>query len=378
MKDTLADFEQPLIRQFQHAKFSFLLVDNAFTILYTNDYAREHMPLFSSPDALRILFSHERLNRFQSALAQGESISVSEPILEASDTTFCFTPLLNGENVIGSSVVVFPHRTPEGAAQAETKGSSAFSASFRQPLAEILASVSVLHRRTMMRGDHALDSYIQSINTNCYLILRNVRNLTRKLQTEASAPPCVVIDLWEHLAELMEACSIVLQKAHVRLQYSFPKTPAIVRCDFSAVSDAVMNILSNACHAAQEPAVITVTGRTLERFAAVTISDNGTGMTREQLDRLFTPYAARGESSVQRAGLGMGSSTAKKMIVDAGGTLAVDSAPGQGTSVAFTLPLYDGAVDSRLPMEVGSAQYLEDQFSAVHVGLCDVVPPPIK
>ena len=166
MKDTLTAFEQPLIRQFQNAKFPFLLVDNAFTILYTNDYAREHMPLFSSPDALRILFSHERLNRFQSALAQGESISVSEPILEASDTTFCFTPLLSGENVIGSSVIVFPNRTPEGAAQAAAKGSSAFSASFRQPLAEILASVSVLYRRMMMRGDHALDSYIQSLNTN--------------------------------------------------------------------------------------------------------------------------------------------------------------------------------------------------------------------
>ena len=66
------------------------------------------------------------------------------------------------------------------------------------------------------------------------------------------------------------------------------------------------------------------------------------------------------------------------IIQEAGGTLAVNSVPGQGTKAFFTLPLVDHATETtpRLPMDSGSAVYLRDRFSPVYVGLCDVITPP--
>ena len=69
------------------------------------------------------------------------------------------------------------------------------------------------------------------------------------------------------------------------------------------------------------------------------VSDTGTGIDSEDLPRLFDPFyraASADADAVQGAGLGL---TVVRAIVEAhGGTVAVDSAPGSGTTVTLRFP----------------------------------------
>jgi two-component system nitrogen regulation sensor histidine kinase GlnL len=79
--------------------------------------------------------------------------------------------------------------------------------------------------------------------------------------------------------------------------------------------------------------VLTGSGRPLPTVA-VWIGDTGTGMGEEELRQATTPfYTARSE------GTGLGLSVAEYWVSQHGGTLHIESAPGQGTTVRVTLPL---------------------------------------
>ena len=73
----------------------------------------------------------------------------------------------------------------------------------------------------------------------------------------------------------------------------------------------------------------------------------------------------------------MGLSVAQQNIRGNGGTIAVDSTPEVGTTVAFTLPVTEQPLTPPLMMEAGTAQYLQDRFSPIYVGLCNeaTLPP---
>lgn len=75
----------------------------------------------------------------------------------------------------------------------------------------------------------------------------------------------------------------------------------------------------------------------------ITIADTGKGMTAEQLETLFTPFAAGrrsgGADAAQHKSTGLGMTICKRLVEDAGGSLSVASQVGAGTSVTFRVAL---------------------------------------
>ena len=57
--------------------------------------------------------------------------------------------------------------------------------------------------------------------------------------------------------------------------------------------------------------------------------------------------------------------------------MAVQSQEGMGTTVAFTFPVAAGEKTEDLTFFSNSAEYLQDRFSPVYLGLCGVVQPPL-
>ncbi len=70
-----------------------------------------------------------------------------------------------------------------------------------------------------------------------------------------------------------------------------------------------------------------------DRFISVTITDNGRGISPELLPRVFERQVS-GSSST-----GVGLAICREIIRNHGGTITIDSSPGKGTQVVFTLPL---------------------------------------
>jgi len=73
----------------------------------------------------------------------------------------------------------------------------------------------------------------------------------------------------------------------------------------------------------------------------VRVIDDGIGISPDDLPYVFdTAYQAPHTGSLRRAGSGLGLAIVKRIVEQHGGQIRIHSQPGQGTTVAFDLPLY--------------------------------------
>ncbi|MBW5446990.1 GHKL domain-containing protein [Cohnella sp. CFH 77786] len=115
-----------------------------------------------------------------------------------------------------------------------------------------------------------------------------------------------------------------------------------VAIDVKQIKQVLLNIMKNAMDAIHEvgdgrKGRIDVSVRREGKFALITIRDNGKGMDRVTLSRLFDPFFTTKEE-----GTGLGLSVSYRIINNHGGTIHVDSVPGEGTEFMIYLPYTDG------------------------------------
>ena len=131
-------------------------------------------------------------------------------------------------------------------------------------------------------------------------------------------------------------------------QLSIDRDMPLVRADSTQLERAFVNVLENARrHSGGHPvsvrarAVRTLTGEG-DRLI-VRVVDRGPGIPPAQLERVFEPFYRAGTARGGRRGSGLGLAIARGFIEANGGSLHVESLPGQGATFVFELPLERGS-----------------------------------
>jgi two-component system sensor histidine kinase/response regulator len=120
-----------------------------------------------------------------------------------------------------------------------------------------------------------------------------------------------------------------------------PDVPRSLKGDPMRLGQILLNLCSNAVKFT-ERGEIKVSGRVLATDAAevtleFAVADTGIGLTAEQRGRLFQAFSqADGSTSRKYGGTGLGLTICKRLVEMMGGTIGVDSVPGQGSSFHFT------------------------------------------
>ena len=126
---------------------------------------------------------------------------------------------------------------------------------------------------------------------------------------------------------------------HLRMTVTLPPGLPLVRGDASALERVLSNLIDNAVKYCPEGASIAVTAEDQGGKLRVTVSDNGPGIEARHLPRLFERfYRCDPGRSRAMGGTGLGLSIVKHLVEAMGGTVQVESTPGQGTSFHFTIP----------------------------------------
>ncbi len=141
---------------------------------------------------------------------------------------------------------------------------------------------------------------------------------------------------------------------HIQLATHYSPGPSCVLVDRSQLEQVLLNLVVNARDAMPAGGTLTITTAPVlvdEEFArshvellpgpyvALTVRDDGVGMTDEVQTRAFDPFFT---TKALGQGTGLGLSTVYGIVKQSGGTVWIDSAPGAGTTISIYLPRVAG------------------------------------
>jgi signal transduction histidine kinase len=123
-----------------------------------------------------------------------------------------------------------------------------------------------------------------------------------------------------------------------------PGTPP-VHADRHRVMQVLSNLIGNALKFVPEGGIISCRAESAMREVLFTVADNGPGIRREDIGRIFSPYWQ--SERAERMGAGLGLPIVKGIVESHGGKIWVESEEGRGTRFYFTLPVDDTSLARR-------------------------------
>ncbi len=207
----------------------------------------------------------------------------------------------------------------------------------RTPVAGLQATIDVA-----LRKPRTADQYRTTLE-ECRGITRQLGRLVERVLTLARLDADVVSKaVPTDLADLTAGCVAVvrpLAEAH-GLTVTADLHPGLSAVtDPDQVREVVMNLLSNAVEYNSPGGSVGVTAKASGGAAVIEVRDTGIGMSAEVADRIFERfYRADPARHATGAHAGLGLAIVREAVAKLGGTVAVESAPGQGSTFRVTLP----------------------------------------
>ena len=112
----------------------------------------------------------------------------------------------------------------------------------------------------------------------------------------------------------------------MRVEYTPPQPSIRIRADVEQLRGAFMNLCRNAMQAMLDGGWLEVERHPAGRMVDVSITDNGVGISAENLERIFEPYFTTRED-----GTGLGLAEVDRVIREHDGFVRVSSQPGEGS-----------------------------------------------
>lgn len=135
------------------------------------------------------------------------------------------------------------------------------------------------------------------------------------------------------------------------LEIDLPSTPIFVRGDAARLLQVIGNLLNNACKYTRRGGRIRLTVTRDESMAVIVVSDNGIGLSADELLHVFDLFM-QADTSLTRSGsgLGIGLTLVKRLTEQHGGTVTATSAgPGLGSEFTVRLPIENVLAEPAAP-----------------------------
>jgi len=148
-------------------------------------------------------------------------------------------------------------------------------------------------------------------------------------------------DLVSLVTNMVETVGPMAEQKHLDLRVSSIDPLIPMWTDREKVGQIVLNLLSNAIKYTDKGSVLIDVEPSRDGLtASVTVTDTGCGIQPEDIGGLFDRFATvRGLVRRVEDGAGLGLSISRRLATLLGGTLAVESTPGEGSTFTFRLPV---------------------------------------
>lgn len=288
-------------------------------------------------------------------LREGQTLRLEDVFTHRDGTIFPITyvasPILKNGKIIGA-VLAFHDITERKQHEAEREHMlSVVAHELRTPLTSMKALTQITRRRIARGvpfGERVFEQFEHSVDRMNLL----VNDLLDAARLEAGRP-AIEITRFNLSALCEQAVEEQMAASGRSIAVELPERAVEVRADTDRVLQVLTNLLSNALKYSPAEAAVSLRLRVEsapaqgERrarggVACVEVHDEGTGIPAEQQGKLFERFYRAPGIEVQHGsgvGLGLGLYISRRLVEHMDGAIGVRSAPGEGTTFWFTLPL---------------------------------------
>lgn len=207
-------------------------------------------------------------------------------------------------------------------------------------------SLSAIQAYMEIRGIPKMLKSITETGNHAAKIVQNMLNFTRKKLSEKSPHNlALLLDKTIEMAQNDYSLEKKYDIKNIEIIKKYTPDQPLVLCDDINIQQVFFNILKNAAQAMfdapekKDPPIIIIRLSRDKEFAKIDIQDNGPGMDEAVSTRILEPFFTTKKGN---QGSGLGLSVSYFIIVDDhGGTIDIESTPGQGSTFIIRLPLAD-------------------------------------
>ncbi len=229
------------------------------------------------------------------------------------------------------------------ASEAKTNFLSFTAHEIRSPLAFILTGSEMLYKELLGPLPQNYKKYAEGINQNANLILNFITDILDENQILEGK--FKIVNSTEDIEDIVSAAikqnTTRYNKRLLNITTKFEPNLPLLICDGRRMFQVINNIISNSIKYSKDPVEINVDIKIENGFLAIYISDNGIGMSEEEIEIALSPYGTARKSNIYAIeSYGLGLPIVKMLLDSHNASLKITSYPGDGTVVKITFPKY--------------------------------------
>jgi signal transduction histidine kinase len=205
------------------------------------------------------------------------------------------------------------------------------------PLGTILLYTSLIKKEISSRIENPQtmeDLELIAEETNrCKNIVSNLLNFARQGQMKISD-----VDVFDVINGILKTVRLKPEFKGISFNVESEADETIIPGDGDQLKQVYLNVINNACEAMEERPVKKISIRLLkdEKYFITEITDTGNGITKENMNKLFTPFFTTKKIG---KGTGLGLAISYGIIKMHKGDIRAKSTVGEGTTIIIRLPL---------------------------------------
>jgi two-component system phosphate regulon sensor histidine kinase PhoR len=283
--------------------------------------------------------------KFQKIIERGETfrtdIKLSLPTTRF--YTLSLGPVRSKDGLVQGIVAVLSDITQlKEMDQMKTDLMSMVTHEIRTPLATVRGFAQILLKGGI--GNEKSSEFLEIINRQSNRLVNLVNDFLDITRIESGRQVVTKgpVDLDKLIKNAVADLKPLADEKNISLQYQQLPTPIPeIFGDRNLVEQVLINLLSNAIKYSPKGAWARVSVAQRNGHMAVSVQDNGLGIPKESVSRLFEKfYRVRNDDRKDIIGTGLGLSLAKQIIDVHGGTISVESEHGEGSKFTFTIPIH--------------------------------------
>ncbi len=217
----------------------------------------------------------------------------------------------------------------------------------RTPMTAIKSYVWLaLHGKTQEK-DRKVRVYLDKVFESSERMISMINDMlnVNRIETGRMKLDIIPVSVWKVAEQVKDELSARAAESGLELIIKKDNIVPLVMSDKDKLIEIFTNLIGNALKFTQKGGKITVSAQKAGTMAEIQVSDNGVGIDKKNLDKLFKKYGKLNESYATvspSTGTGLGLYITRQYLEKMGGKIGVESTKGKGTTFTFSLPIAAG------------------------------------